>query len=603
MRTFNTFKNDIRKTWSLINETLNRKAKSQTIQEYIINNRKISNMEEIADTFNEYFINIGRLLSEKIQPSGQYDDYLNNHTISRFHFTPVDENTISRFISNLKNKSSFGHDNISNILLKKSKEVLIQPLTLLINQTLSTGIFPNELKISRVKPLYKNGEVSQICNYRPISLLPSLSKIFEYVIFHQLFSYMENNKLLSCEQFGFRSGHSTELAALRLIDHLIKQMDQHFVPINIYIDLSKAFDTLDHNILLSKLSYYGVAGPANALFRSYLSDRRQYVDFNGILSNTQVIYTGVPQGSILGPLLFLIYINDLPSVSNIFNMLMYADDTTLYCNIGNETTEHDINIELSKVYRWLSSNKLSINVKKSKFMVFHTNQRQVTYPKLIINNREIERVTQFNFLGLILSSNLKWHHHINHISLKISRVIGIMYRIKDIYPESILLMIYNALIFPHFNYCLLAWGSKVIEGHKIHLFQKKALRIITNNEYLAHTEPICKNLRLVKVIDMYRLSLWKFYYKLMNNTLPYYFEIMKPELPRISDRYEIRKPTFHLPKINHEFAEQLLKYRLIVLLNNENRSISITAKVHTHSFEGFKLYIKNEVIDSYIANL
>ena len=133
-----------------------------------------------------------------------------------------------------------------------------------------------------------------------------------------------------------------------------------------------------------------------------------------------------------------------------------------------------------------------------------------------------------------------------------------MHRIKYIYSESILLMIYNALIFPHFNYWLLAWGSKVIEGHKIHLFQKKALRIITNNEYLAHTEPICKNLRLVKVIDMYRLSMWKFYYKLMNNTLPNYFEIMKPELPMISDHYEIGKPTFHLPKINHEFAEQII---------------------------------------------
>ena len=164
-------------------------------------------------------------------------------------------------------------------------------------------------------------------------------------------------------------------------------------------------------------------------------------------------------------------------------------------------------------------------------MVFHTNQRKVTYPKLKINNIEINRVTQFNFLGLILSSNLKWHQHINHISIKISRVIGIMYRLKDIYPQDTLLMIYNTLIFPHFNYCLLAWGSKIVAGHKIHIFQKKALRIITDNDYLAHTEPICKALRLVKVIDMHRLSVWKFYYKLMNNLLPTSFDIMKPVLP------------------------------------------------------------------------
>ena len=230
-------------------------------------------------------------------------------------------------------------------------------------------------------------------------------KIFEYVIFHQLFDYMEQNNLLSFQQFGFRPGHSTELASMRLIDNLLKEMDKNNVPLNIYIDLSKAFDTLDHEILLSKLHFYGIGGFENNLFRSYLTQRHQYVDYNGSHSATKIIGTGVPQGSILGPLLFLIYINDLASVSDIFNMLMYADDTTLYCNLDHITDGTAINRELDKIYDWLSSNKLSLNVSKTKFMVFHTNQRKVTYPKLKINNIEINRVTQFNFLGLILSSN------------------------------------------------------------------------------------------------------------------------------------------------------------------------------------------------------
>ena len=211
---------------------------------------------------------------------------------------------------------------------------------------LMTGEFPSDLKISRVKPLFKSGDASLFSNYRPISLLPSFSKIFEYIIFKQLYTYMNDNKLFSIEQYGFRTGHSTELAALHLVNDLTKQMDTGKVPTNIYIDLSKAFDTLDHSILLDKLNYYGIRGVAKNLLHSYLSNRYQYVDFNGSISSTKVVDTGVPQGSILGPLLFLIYINDLPRVSALFNMVMYADNTTLYCNLSNNTNENDLNSEL-----------------------------------------------------------------------------------------------------------------------------------------------------------------------------------------------------------------------------------------------------------------
>ena len=358
---------------------------------------------------------------------------------------------------------------------------------------------------------------------------------------------------------------------------------------------------IDHSILLDKLNYYGIRGVAYNLLHSYISNRYQYVDFNGSISSTRVVDTGVPQGSILRPLLFLIYINDLPRVSPLFNMVMYADDTTLYCNLSNNTNENDLNSELHKISEWLASNKLALNAQKTKFMVFHSMQRKVKYPVLTINNTIIERVKQFNFLGVILHYTLKWQKHIDYISKKVSKAIGVMYRLKHIYPEAVLLFIYQSIINAHFTYGLLVWGSKINTNHPLHLLQKRALRIVKNTDYVTHSEPICKDLRLLKMPDMFRFALWKFYFKLMNNKLPPYFENMKPVLPRICDNYDIRRPSFHLPLIKHDFAEQLISYQLTTMLN-ENGSTRFSSKVFTHSFSGFSYYLKNVIIDRYIMN-
>ena len=515
-----------------------------------------------------------------------------------FNFVQVNEVYIDNLINKLKNKSSCGYDNISNKHIKYAKSVLIKPLTLLINQCLHTGVYPSQLKMSRVKPLFKSGDKSLFSNYRPISLLPSLSKIFERVIFDQLLAYFTNNNLLCLNQFGFRPGHSTELAALRLVDHLITEKDRNRVPTNIYIDLSKAFDTLNHSILLEKLEYYGIADNSLSLLHNYLTDRCQYVEYNGHRSNTLPISTGVPQGSVLGPLLFLIYINDLPMVSDIFNMMMYADDTTIYCNIDQNVSDEVINMELSKVSQWLAANKLSLNVAKTKFMVFHMHQKAVTYPDLYLNGNKIERVTQFNYLGLILQANLSWNKHISHISLKVSKTIGILNRLKSIYPRKVLLTLYNTLILPHFIYCILSWGSVLRENHQLHLLQKKAIRIITNSNYIAHTEPLLKELELLKITCMFILSLWKFYYKLMTNQLPVYFAIMKPVLPQVCTRYEIRNPVYHLPDIRHAFAQQSLKYCLIKQLNTAEGYADM---IHNTSFKNYKMDIKHKMINSYNA--
>ena len=255
---------------------------------------------------------------------------------------------------------------------------------------------------------------------------------------------------------------------------LVKKWISEKTPTNVYIDLSKAFDTLTFDILLFKLKYYGVTDTALDLMRIYLTNRKQYVVFNSCQSDYSEIYTGAPQGSILGPLFFGIYINDLINVSNRLNFLMYADDTTIYFNLeefDHLNKEGDINGELEKVNTWLKLNKLSLNAQKTKLMVFHRKQKHVDEINVQYNGTKIERVESFNFLGIMLDENLTWKSHIETVGKKISKVTGILYRLKNIFPENVLFVLYNSLIVSYINYGLLLWGVHV---HKLELLQKKS---------------------------------------------------------------------------------------------------------------------------------
>ena len=339
-------------------------------------------------------------------------------------------------------------------------------------------------------------------NYLPISLLPSISKIFERVILLQLTEYLINN-IIHRNKYGFRKNHSTELAALHLMDDIYYKIDANELPLSVYIDLSKAFDSLDHIILLSKLQFYGITGSPLSLLTSYLSNRRQCTKFNTTVSNFLSIKQGVPQGSILVPLLFLIYINDLPYSSSLFGFVMYADDTTLYCSIDklNSNNRNDIiNEHLDKVGAWMKSNKLVPNSRKTKYMLFHKHNKVVSNLDLIINGSTIDQVSTFKFLGLHINSQLTWQTHINEISNRISRVIGLLYKMQNMLPKNILLSLYNTLILPHINYCILSWGK---ESDSILLLQKRAIRAIASAGYRAHSEPLFKIYNVLKVTDIY----------------------------------------------------------------------------------------------------
>jgi hypothetical protein len=605
---FIKFKDDIRNTWKTINSILNKTKKKKSFPQFFKDNESIiTNKVEIANKFNDFFTNIGPNLAEKIiMPNNKnFKNYLTLKYNHNFQFTNVTEEMISIIINKLPPKTSFGFDGLTTKLIKMIKNALIKPITIIVNQMLNTGIFPDKLKIAKITPAHKKDDETLFTNYRPNSLLPAISKIFEKVIFKQLYDFFQSKKLFYKNQYGFRTGHSTEFAQLELVDRILVEMDKNDIPINIFLDLSKAFDTLDHNILLDKLSYYGVNGVALALLQNYLSNRKQYVEFDGNKSDILAITTGVPQGSILGPLLFIIYINDIACSSRILDFLIYADDTSLSGTLKliikkaeKDDINQIINEELTNINDWLKTNKLSLNIKKSKYMIFHTPHRKLTPLEIKIDNVCIERVKNFNFLGLMLNENMTWTDHINKIANKISRSLGILNRLKHFLPMKTKILIYSSLILSHLNFGILAWGYKC---NRIVKLQKKAIRILSISKYNAHTEPLFKKLNLLKVEDILKLHELKFYYKYKHERLPHYLQ----QIPlvfnnEIHDHDTRAQNDIHENKTLHEFAQYCIRHDLPKRINEMHHSI--LDKIHTHSLKGLARYIKIFALKSYQDN-
>ena len=477
-------------------------------------------------------------------------------------------------LSKLKNKNSSGPDNISTNLLKSIMPSIMGPICHLFNLSFKTGYIPTILKTAKIVPIFKTGESDKFTNYRPISLLSSFSKLLEKVAGNQIMKYLNKFKLLYEHQYGFRAKHNTTQPLIHFLDKIYQALNkpESEYTLGIFIDLTKAFDTCDIDILLKKLDHYGFRGLSNQWFENYLKGRKQFTSIKGVNSSLEDILCGVPQGSILGPILFLILINDLPNASKLFTIL-FADDTTLQYSSENLKSLYDYaNSELLKIADWFKANKLTLNASKTKYILFRKKTKVLVCDslKLFIENKEIDRIgagcknESFKFVGIHLDENLTWNHHLKAVKNKASSAVFALSNIRNLLPSNIKHTIYNSLFRSFVEYGIAAWGrNKSPEMKKISLLQKRAVRIIDNAKTASHSDPIFFKYKILKLNDLTDFNQATFMYKYTKNLLPSSFNDTFKKLGNFE-----RSLNYQIDILNTGSLEYLPSYALLKIWNN-----------------------------------
>ena len=506
-------KDNGKKLWALTNEITGRptkKSKNGSIGPI----EGCSNDIENATKINTFFATVAANLKDKIKkPKYSFKHYLppKDEKTEELVLRKISKEKVEKIIENMKNKTSFSHDTMSNKQLKFIKEEILVPLTHLINISIECSYVPKAWKTAKMVPIFKSGDPSQPTNYRPISLLPTMSKVLERAVCNQVYGYFERHNKLYNLQFGYRHGFSTEGLLLKILDYITKQRNANKHVLNVFIDLRKAFDTVPYNILFDKLQHYGLACSVVDWFRSYLSERRMYTKVADSESGLEDILCGVPQGSILGPLLFIIFINDLPHSTKLITAL-YCDDTTFAHHSDDlDTLFRETNEMLLTAEDWFNANFLSLHPGKTRFMLFTTpKQSKDSTHKLILQGKEVQRVhdegeeKSFKLVGVHLDERLTFKYHIQHVHKKIIGMTAIIKRSRKLLTSRIRKMLFHALVQSHLQYCLPIWGGAAERLLKpLRISQKKAARVACGVRRSKHSEPCFSNLKALKLEDLY----------------------------------------------------------------------------------------------------
>ena len=519
------FKNNSKKLWQLINQITGKgKPKSQTIECLKINNLQRYSPQEITKGFCDHFANVGKNYAEKLNLSSvlveTYVDQITQSDTCMF-MHPTDTEEIKSIIRLLPSKNSSGFDDISNTLLKRICDSIVIPLNIIFNKSLQSGIFPDLMKRADISPLFKSKLENDTNNYRPISLLLTISKILEKIVYKRTYSFMEKTGQIFNSQYGFRSQHSCENAVSELVSEVTKGFQNGLYTAALFLDLSKAFDTLEHRVLIMKLKKYGIRGTCLEWFRSYLSNRKIRVKCQVAssgkteFSEYQTVNYGTPQGSCLGPLIFLLFTNDLYSHLNHCSSILFADDTTLY-KVHRSLTylKWCLQDDMNTLINWFNANKLTFNVEKTICLLFQPNGSKKEFD-VEINGTFIKSTETTKFLGMWLDHHLNWSTHTEKLITKLKRNLNLLKHSQNLMTTDCKKLVYFAHIQSHINYGIILWGNSLSQNQL-----SKLTRIQANCVHYLDQKCDFKILKILRINSIIELENCKFGYKLVHGMLP-----------------------------------------------------------------------------------